>query len=100
VVPYALGSCSFPASSKHHLNNLALWSFYSAFLGHLETGLHFGGLDCILLVDDGFVQDSADFFDPRGIRQDYRSSGYDCYFPSFVFFPRLMALGSYHKLVF
>jgi len=48
-----------------------------------------------------FIRDSVDFYDPRGVRQADRSLIYDCYFPSsFVFLPRLMALGSFFKLLF
>jgi hypothetical protein len=40
------------------------------------------------------------FSDPRGIEQAYHSPSYDfCFPPSFVFLPRLMALGSFFKLV-
>jgi hypothetical protein len=46
------------------LDNLAPWSFYGTFLGHPETVLRFGRLNCILLGDDGLVRDYADFSNP------------------------------------
>jgi hypothetical protein len=98
VVPYVLGSCSFLTPPERNLNDLAPLSFYGAFLGHPETDLCFG---CVLIRDDGLVQDFVDFFDPQGIGLAYRSPSFDCYFlPSIVFLLRLMALGSSFKIVF
>jgi hypothetical protein len=99
--PEVLGSCTFLFSAERHLDDLAHTPFYDAFLGHPETDLGFGGLGCILLGDDELIGDSVDFSDPQGIGQAYRSPCYDCYFSSsFVFLPRLMALGSFFKIVF
>jgi len=88
MVPDVLNSFSLLASPERHLADFAP-----------ETNLGFGGLGCVLLGDNGLVQDSADFSDPQGIGQAYCSLSCDCYFPStFVFLPRLMASGSFFKL--
>jgi hypothetical protein len=101
VVPNVLGSSSFLASLERHLDHLAPWSVYGAFLGHPVTILGFGELGCVLLGDDGLVQDSVDLSNPRGIGQAHCSSSYDCCFLStIVFLHRLMTLGSFFKLVF
>jgi len=101
VVPDVLSSCSFLSTLKHHLSDLAPRSFNDAFLGHIETDLSFGGLEIVLLEDDGLVRSSTDFSDPQGIGQSYRSPSYDCYFSSsYGFLPRLMAFASFFKLVF
>jgi hypothetical protein len=60
-----LDSCSFIATPERHLNDLAPRSFYGTILGHLETDLGFGGLEIVLLEDNGLVRDSANFSDPR-----------------------------------
>jgi hypothetical protein len=44
VVLDTLGSCSFPAPPKLHLDNDLAGSFYGAILSHPETELGFGGL--------------------------------------------------------
>ncbi len=96
-----LGSWSFLANPENHLYDLATRSLNNAFLGHIKTDLGFGGLGIVLLEDDGLVRDSANFSDPRGIRQSYCSTSYNCYFPSsYVFLSRLMAFESFFKLVF
>jgi hypothetical protein len=101
VVPDVLCSCSFLAAPERHLNDLAPRTFNGAFLGHIETSLCFGGLEIVLLEDDGLVRDFADFFDPRGIGQPYHSPSYYCYFSSYyVFLSRLMAFENFFKLVY
>jgi hypothetical protein len=101
VVLDVLGSWSFLANPENHLYDLATRSLNGTILGHIETDLGFGGLGIVLLEDDCLVRDSADFSGPQGIGQPYRSPSYDCYFPSsYVFLQRLMAFGSFFKLVF
>jgi hypothetical protein len=98
---YGAWCARFLATPECNLDDLAPESFNDAFLNHHDTDLGFGGLRIVLLDDDGLVWDSDDFPDPWGIKQSYPSSSYDCYFPSsYVFLPRLMAFGSFFKLVF